>query len=74
MHFNFVASVLIDLSIFHVKKKKKNVLIKLVGIKGLEMDIGPWAVSKDIKSSEDKQTLTRTYILVGYGRSLIIKD
>ena len=38
------------------------------------MDIGPWAVSKDIKSSEDKQTLTRTYILVGYGRSLIIKD
>ena len=72
MHFNFVASVLIDLSIFHVKKK--NVLIKLVGIKGLEMDIGPWAVSEDIKSSEDKQTLTRTYILVGYGRSLIIKD
>ena len=41
-----------------------------VGIKGLEMNIGPWAVSE----SEDMQTLTRTYKLVGYGGSLIVKD
>ena len=45
-----------------------------VGIKGPGMDIGPWAVLEDIKLSEDKQTLTRTYKLVGYGRCLIVKD
>ena len=38
------------------------------------MDIGPWVMFEEIKSSEDKQTLTRTHKLVGYGRSLIIKD
>ena len=39
-----------------------------VGIKGPEMDIGPWAMSKN------KQTLMRTYKLVSYGRSLVTKD
>ena len=37
------------------------------------MDIGPWAVSKDIKLSNDKMTLTRTYKLVGCEKSLAVQ-
>ena len=45
-----------------------------VRINGLEMDIRLWAVSKDIKSSEDKQIIMRAYKSVVRGRSLVISS
>ena len=49
-------------------------LFIIVGIKDPEMGIGLWAMSKDIKSSKDKQILTGAYKLVVHGRSLVIRD
>ena len=45
-----------------------------VRIKGLETDIGLWAVSKDIKLSEDKQIIMRAYKSVVRERSLVISS
>lgn len=45
-----------------------------VGIKGLEMDIGSWAESKDIKSSEGRWILMEVYKLVVWVRSLVMRD
>ena len=56
---------------------KENIAISLnnsVGIKGPEMEIGPWAESKDIKSSEGRWILMGAYKLVVRGRNLVMRD
>ena len=36
-----------------------------VGMKGLDKDIGLWAVLKDVKEPEDRQVLVKTSRLLG---------
>ena len=47
--------------------------IYIVGIRGPKRDIGSWVVSENIKLSENKKTLARTYKLVGCERILVVK-
>ena len=47
-------------------------LFVIVGMKGTDKDIGPWAPLEDIKEPEDKYVLVKASRLLGRGRGLIV--
>ena len=44
----------------------------IVGMKGLDKDIGLWAAPEDVKEPEDKYVLVKASRLLGRGGGLIV--